>query len=94
MTIEMASITCVKNTAYGRRILLANLKVKTSIIARYITPQFVQVSVNRLSSIAHGGRNGDSFPLRSPRRNCILPTCEFIGCYRANNLGSKVYIPK
>ncbi len=38
------------------------------------SPQLVQISVNRLSLIAHGGRSGDSFPLKSPRRNCILLT--------------------
>ena len=46
------------------------------------SPQFVQISTNKLSFIAHGGRSGVSFPLKSPRRNCILLTCALINCYR------------
>ena len=42
------------------------------------SPQLVQMLVNKRSEIAHGGLNGDSFPLKSPRRNCILLTCAFI----------------
>jgi hypothetical protein len=45
------------------------------------SPQLVQISVNRVSSIAHGGRSGDSFPLKSPRRKCILLTDELIRRY-------------
>jgi hypothetical protein len=42
------------------------------------SPQLLQISLNSCSSIAHGGRSGDSFPLKSPRRNCILLTCALI----------------